>query len=76
MLLKFSKKAPSAPNFGRFAPKILPSIAKILGGQVQYCGANIGEEEAAPNAPSPVNFVPEALNSVPAPTPSKLIPEV
>ena len=24
MLLKFSKKAPSAPNFGRFAPKILP----------------------------------------------------
>ena len=32
--LKFSKKAPSVPNFGRFVPKILPPIPNLMRGKI------------------------------------------
>ena len=49
---KFSKTAPTAPTFGGFAPKILPSPnPKILGGAGLLKRGNIGGGNATPLAP-------------------------
>ena len=38
----FLKKAPSAPNFGRLAPKILPPQPRIFGGDKPYLLPTLG----------------------------------